>query len=655
MGRKKSRTKRKVEPQWELDDEHRMLGCLDHCLAQGITDKLILKDRIRIYLKDAGKNFSVDRIDARLREMQDLAVPSRRKNIFVKGSGILKATNRWDDDEIKKYKDDQSSLEVAQLLNSRSRRFRETPQRAERRSTISNHSPHIEDGSMSSRHQIASTPVSRKRRCESNTPSRMRSTIPSKRRQEISRRSGSRTVRLKQEKQSPSCADSNPCLDNDDSLIPNSGSPSGGAIEGHSADAEQSTRPSCNSHPHDPNSESVSERPLVQEPESLRKKDRNLEIRLGSISAMHVLSRKELSSVRAEYVKASDVIRSLQRAIAEVKQGTESRVANALAYQEKRIDFLERLLEDTQKSASFARMDIDSRSPTGSQISELMMKMHTEIRKIMCLASQDRTLQVPLLNENDHLSSLLRRIMGLSLQQSAGIKSVLSNLDNLELEAVLCALTTAAICEWVFEDDVESDTTTPSLLLDMYRHHVSLVNGEVALRRLDLAAHHSLFNSQDYHKINIPTYAQALVTRLRNALVPLFGTPNEPSETQCLDTWGLEHDEGQLVDEGLVDVFKFALALKAMLLASSHQFLVVLFAPGLEFSDYCMQAESREGFRITEFPSDPAKVQLCVLPAIFASSEERSGLIEYKVEVSTSPDSMQGKHFRLVQKGVVII
>ncbi|THC88296.1 hypothetical protein EYZ11_012259 [Aspergillus tanneri] len=579
MGRKKSRTARRAEPQWEIDDEHRMLGCLDAYIDKDTSGKDVLSNYISKYLQETrGKNFAVDRVREKLQQLQEFAVRNgRRKSIFSSGSRVLRNVGVWDFTEIHKHKDDVTGRITATIID----KGQET-----RRPPVS--------------------------------PTRKLGKSPQ-----------------------------NSRLPSEDSIIGDSGDSNGDDGE----DAVKLLQVPAYSQKAD--RETMGEITFKEELEMLRQKCteevRALEIRLNEERAMHKLqlneemnklrqAEKTLASVRLQYEETSLKLISLERTQAEVEQGIDGELINKLKYQEERINFLEPRLRETQDSVSFAGLSPDdSFGPKESTIQNAMSRMHTSIRNSMDLLSRQGMLCSPDVHQNSDTQSLLCRSLGLDLPLLPGPLPV--DLGKLGLEAVLRATAAAALCEWVFKNESEA----------------TIAGGQLTVRNLDLAAHRSLFKSEAYLEIQVPFHAGTLATRLFNALDPLIQKSGD-SSTPDPDGFPrpLNADERNMVIDGFTDIFRDALTLKADLLASTCQYALAFFSPLSEYMGNIMEAETREGCRISNARNGSLQVQLCILPAIFTYGRDGLELPGYKIPVVKTLDDLGNHALNLLYKAVVI-
>jgi hypothetical protein len=88
---------REKTPEWEPQDEIHMLAYLDHQLFRlGMTDKWKLKEGIVQDLqKSRGKEFTMNRVDVKLKQIQQQYCPKRKKeNILTRGSKCLRTLDK---------------------------------------------------------------------------------------------------------------------------------------------------------------------------------------------------------------------------------------------------------------------------------------------------------------------------------------------------------------------------------------------------------------------------------------------------------------------------------------------------------------------------------------------------------------------------------
>ncbi|GES65707.1 hypothetical protein ATEIFO6365_0012009900 [Aspergillus terreus] len=603
MGRRKTRSRQKKQPEWELDDEHRMLGCLDCHIESGTTDRAELEETIRQYLEDVKKKrFSLAQIDARLQQLQDIASSrqKRRQSIFAKGSQVLKNIAPWDNKTIREYKEGVRDHVIATIIHSGGRNLRDTPQRMQREH---------------SKGSTPAMPTPNKRKYGSTTQRPTEMGERHRKRLGRSRATGLQPEVLKEE---PSSTRTISLIPSHDQTVPDSDDSASSddqrLLSGVTVEVVQV--PSCQSvaDAGGPAKTTMEEAPelLQKDHEALQPR---LQAKLHEVSIMHVRTAQELQAVRAQYEEAAETVISLKRALSEADQ----RRGNEL--------------KKMRNSAFFA--GLTTHTPFGPS--------EADIRN-------NHTLQLLTLNKIDeYLLSLLHRSSGLWLDHGVRLKSFLTDLNQLGMEVALCALTTAALCEWVFADNFESDATGPSLLLDMYQHHISMADGRLALRNLDLAARSSFFQSEDYRQIQIPCRAGALARRFVDAVAPLFTA----SDTPPLGTPSLDSENGQELHDELVDIFIAALGLKATLVASSDRVIILLPRPGSKFDPAWMQAESKEGLQMPKVTQERSHVRVCTLPGILAYNESDAEPRDYRFQLSDSPENKSNMH--ILHKAVVVI
>ncbi|KAL5355361.1 hypothetical protein BJX96DRAFT_47934 [Aspergillus floccosus] len=632
MGRRKARSKRKKQPEWDLDDEHRMLGCLDCHIERGTTDRAVLEETIRRYFEEfKEKKFSLMQIDARLQQMQDIASSrqKRRHSIFAKGSQVLKNIGPWDTKAIREYKESVRDHVIATIIHSDGRNLRDTPQRMQREH---------------SKGPTSAMPTPNKRKYDSAIQQPTEGGNRYRKRPERSRATALQPRELKEE---PSSTRESSRIPSHDQIVPDSdGVSSDDRLLLSDATVYVLQGPSCQI---ETDARVTAKTAMEEELESLKKKHEALQSRLQDklheVSIMHSRTAQELQTVRGQYEEAAETVIALKRAVSEVDQRRGTEFTKALAYQERQIASLEMVLKKTQNTAFFTRLTSHTPfRPSEADIHNGMTKIRIESKKLIT-PLQDCTLLLPTLDRigDDYLLSLLHRSSGLWVDHGVRLESFLTDLAQLGLEVTLCALTTAALCEWVFADNFESDATGPSLLLDFYQHHISMADGKLALRNLDMAARCSFFQSEDYRRIQIPCRAETLARRLVDAFAPLVTSLDTPP----LRTSGLD-----IYDE-LLEIFTVALGLKANLLVSSDRFTVLLPRPGSKFDPTWMQAESKEGFQLPKVTLGRARAQVCILPGILAYDESDNEPPDYRLELRDSLGNRSNMH--ILHKAVVII
>jgi uncharacterized coiled-coil protein SlyX len=152
----------------------------------------------------------------------------------------------------------------------------------------------------------------------------------------------------------------------------------------------------------------------------------------------------------------------------------ENNVESALFEQESEIRWLKSLLEKAKRDARFARLTLSDRHrPEKSLIEEQMKLIDYKSKKVLFTYDDNHTLRAPHLELHHDLKDLLCRSFGLKPDESMKLQDLEFYLTRVGLQAVVCAAIASATCDWVFASDFESTTFGDSLMLDIYRQHIS--------------------------------------------------------------------------------------------------------------------------------------------------------------------------------------
>ncbi|KAF7591318.1 hypothetical protein BBP40_001694 [Aspergillus hancockii] len=370
-------------------------------------------------------------------------------------------------------------------------------------------------------------------------------------------------------------------------------------------------------------------------------------IRQHEVSALNSSLFHQRLQLEARCAESDRTIRSLNFAL------EENNIDSALYEQEKEIRWLKSLLEKTKRDARFARLTLgDHHRPEKSLIEDHMKLIDYKSKKVFFTYDDNHALRAPHLEDHDDLKALLCRNFGLTPDESVNLQDLELFLTRVGLQAVVCAAIAAAICDWVFASDFESTTFGDSLMLDIYRQHISRTDEGLALRNLDLAANDFLFNTRHYKDNVIPTRAATLSRRLSNALAPLVPTAPEdsPTDRDTFNTWGEEERVWQMRERYFIEIFTTALKVKCKLLTSTDRFEIVLHKFGVPFNENEMIAETTSGAGY--FGSYARPVQLCLLPAVYAYSSRSSDAVQYRIPIKSDHD--EESRMYLLSKAVVI-
>ncbi|GAM33781.1 hypothetical protein TCE0_013r00931 [Talaromyces pinophilus] len=157
-----------------------------------------------------------------------------------------------------------------------------------------------------------------------------------------------------------------------------------------------------------------------------------------------------------------------------------------LYQQERQIEALRHSLSERQQNAEFTKLSADEHHvPKQDDIENAIYSIHHETKKILLSYDDNFTAGTPDLANEDDLRSLFMRTLGITLSSPVNSESLEAILGKNGLQAIICALFASALCDWVFAKDFESTIAKSSMLLNMYREHISSLGGETSANESD--------------------------------------------------------------------------------------------------------------------------------------------------------------------------
>jgi hypothetical protein len=206
---------------------------------------------------------------------------------------------------------------------------------------------------------------------------------------------------------------------------------------------------------------------LKEELARLRRDRGHLDSQMHTMNLSLEAALRECQQRCAEY---SDNVKRLKYTLSE-KNPAERRL---LYQQEKQIETLRSSLRERKQNAVFSRLSAGEHYiPKQDDIQKAINNIHHETKKILFSYEDNFTTRTPDLDHEDDLRCLLRRTLGINSSSPIRSEMLKKVLERNGLQAAICALTTAALCEWVFAADFESTIAQTSMLLNMYRQHIS--------------------------------------------------------------------------------------------------------------------------------------------------------------------------------------
>lgn len=212
-------------------------------------------------------------------------------------------------------------------------------------------------------------------------------------------------------------------------------------------------------------------------------------------SQMHTMNSSLETALRecqrrcAEY---ADDVKCLQYALSEKSPADR----NLLYQQERQIEALRHSLSERQQNAQFSRLsNNEHHAPKQEDIENTMYSIHHETKKILLSYDDNYTARTPDLDHEDVLLKLSRRTLGISPSSPVNSETLQAILRKNGLQAIICALSASALCEWVFATDFESTIARSSTLLNMYRQYISSIGKPLKSSRREIQANLSLFQT----------------------------------------------------------------------------------------------------------------------------------------------------------------
>lgn len=356
----------------------------------------------------------------------------------------------------------------------------------------------------------------------------------------------------------------------------------------------------------------------------------------------------------------------LEYAYPELSRADDTSIIKTLNDKQKQIGELEECLKDRSWLRTFSTlsstdpMRLDTRN-----VQAEMAFIGSRIKQILSEYEDHEVRITPNLEGQDDLKSLFCRSFGLNLSEPIDLISQGINSSTLSFQAVIRALTASALCEWVFESDLQEISVKPCALLEKYRLHLAkqgtwsndemfnivvanwCTDGKIALRNLDFAAHKSLIEEDFFQQHVIPRKATVLADRLSHTLAPFFAREEslEDSHADAFKAWPKEKAH-------LIEIFDRALRFKANVVVSKDLFEMVLYTPGTPFDKDVMEAETMEGDRAKLPFYETPKVKLCLLPSFHVYDHDRN-TVEYNNFIQRDGSQRAGAY--KLTKAVVIL
>lgn len=206
----------------------------------------------------------------------------------------------------------------------------------------------------------------------------------------------------------------------------------------------RSVAPTASLGPHKPSSDLHSSFHWIHTVEKLKSQLKSVNEDLSRTRTVNVSLQMALEKSQKECAEHADTIKCLEYSSAERNPAEKT-----LYYQERHIAILKRALEEKKKrNTTFSKLSSeDHYAPKQEDIEKQIFTIHYQIKKILHAYDDNLTLKTPNLEHEDDLQALLRRSLGVDLQFPMDPDDLPLDLARIGLQAVICALTAAAVCE----------------------------------------------------------------------------------------------------------------------------------------------------------------------------------------------------------------
>ncbi|CZR65047.1 uncharacterized protein PAC_14947 [Phialocephala subalpina] len=185
--------------------------------------------------------------------------------------------------------------------------------------------------------------------------------------------------------------------------------------------------------------------------------------------------------------------------------------------------------------------------------------------------------QAPIVRSGSDLDILLHSMFEEATEISHVGRMLISQTLKWGLHAVIRGLATTAIKEWVFASDFPNfaGKGTPRILQE-YQTIISSFGGWTRLHNLDVAAHHSLIEGDNFVDTVLPRKAESLADQLSMALAPLFVQSADTLVDGKFASWGQDDNTCKTRRECFKQIFETALKLKVATVLTDEQYEFVL-------------------------------------------------------------------------------
>ncbi|ESZ91710.1 hypothetical protein SBOR_7905 [Sclerotinia borealis F-4128] len=273
------------------------------------------------------------------------------------------------------------------------------------------------------------------------------------------------------------------------------------------------------------------------------------------------------------------------------------------------------------------------------EISRLRTKLQDkkiELRDSEQERENDSVIVPPLLNQYDKLEALISEAIGQGWSSPQVTADLWGNLASSDSLVVLRALKSCCLRIWVFESDFPQLEGSSSEYWVSLRKTLTIADGVVAARNLDLATRHAMIMDEDFISKFINPDAERLTIRYSDIMEPLFSqSPNNyvRKSWDVFSTWNADKEVWQ-ERQGRLHMFRVALRTKAESTLNLKDYEMVTFPPDTPYDHDLMIVETYG--RIDDEKNDGCVVKFCTQPAVFVQNKKRLADIGSTSELSST-------------------
>lgn len=212
-----------------------------------------------------------------------------------------------------------------------------------------------------------------------------------------------------------------------------------------------------------------------RELEDLKTKFEALQKQIQLMNELQRENNSRIGFLNSHLREAEDHCRDCEIEIRQLKNENARPVHNTqLEDQSATIALLQKKLDKARKISRFTQLSQDDeiRPWKVEDIRQRMNWIGSLMKQLLFGHDNIYDFDPPDIENDDQLATLVRKCFGMTSQIQVTADTIPVRLSDLSLQAVVRALTAAALCEWVFETDLHETTLTNSILLDEYRSHI---------------------------------------------------------------------------------------------------------------------------------------------------------------------------------------